>query len=733
MATLTTTPSEQLKTLYQIRILDLPGAFPPGWTSLPMQKEDVGFPDQERDDKAMIMEATQNRTLSESFVASRGMIGMWNMVELMLRAECKVIKWKNSDQVRSHLGIPLLAEHFYSMLSSVQQAIWSGAKVFQIDPVSDTPIDAAVAQSALITAEIKNCGYKGMPMKYEVRSVLYDGLLYGYGAGMMGWEKKKFRVLKKTGGTPATTVATSGGASFDVPQEQEDEAAERWKPAEIEVSMPHFEHVPIRRLRVAPDCRRSDIRTASWAGRLIYLSSYDLDKLRDVQGFSIPTREQLIALTTPQKLDSTSTNPLDTQGSNTANPIFQQTTTPQKAYPENYADGSTYDPLGKKFEVFDYWTDSRHAMILENQYCILNEGNDDGTLPFLGFAFREAPDSLYGYGLGFWLADFQRISQGIINAFFDDLNLNLMGTYAAPSGMQNLGQNQWIFPGKIFKSDPQGEFKALTRNAIQAQEPLSVIEFVRSLASQVSGAGAGITGATQGAPGDVRVKKNVEVMAQGEATKAQDLIDVIADQILVPFFTYCVEHNRNLKPSVMRQILSQELEQSLKVSPITIQNGLYKVNISAGAKLAARQALNQSLGFIESMLEAPGTVEMLAVQGMKIDYKSMISALFESTGYPYREQIVVPMNDEDKARLAATQQKPDKSIEKIHVTAQEKRKTDDNQAENRLLIHAGQAALKSGQSTQDHQEDVQQMALQRAERAGLQKSDAQFEGEGSVQ
>ena len=474
--------SDALKGLYQIRILDLPKAIYPAETSLPLQQDEVGFGDQPRDDVSLVKEAVNNRRLSESFVASRGLIGMWNMCELILRAEVKVIKWKNSDQLRSHLGIPLLAEHFYSMLSSTQQAIWSGAKLFQIDPTSDTPIDAAVAQTALINAEIKNCGFKGCSLKQEFRSVLYDGFLYGLGTGIEGWEYKKWRVRKPLPEPAAKTVGAAGGTTYEVPTEEEDNLPEV-KPEFMEINSPHFEHVPIRRLRVAPDCRRAQIRTASWAGRLIYLSSYDLDRLRNTEGWNIPTREQLIQLTTPQKMDTTSTNQLDTQGGNTANPIFQQTTTPQKAYPENYSDGGTFDPLAKKFEVFDYWTDDRHAMVLEGQYCLLNEENEFHANPFLSFAYREAPDSLYGYGLGFWLADFQRICAGIVNAFFDDLNLNLMGTYTAPAGLANSAQNQWIFPGKVWKADGAGgEVKMLTRNSIEAKEPLAVV-------AQIKGAG----------------------------------------------------------------------------------------------------------------------------------------------------------------------------------------------------------------------------------------------------
>ena len=67
-----------------------------------------------------------------------------------------------------------------------------------------------------------------------------------------------------------------------------------------EINMPKLEHVPIRRCRYAPDLRRGDPRVAEWFGRIIYINGYDLDALRNTEGWNIPTREQLVKLTTPR-------------------------------------------------------------------------------------------------------------------------------------------------------------------------------------------------------------------------------------------------------------------------------------------------------------------------------------------------------------------------------------------------------------------------------------------------
>lgn len=696
----------------QMRVQELPGAVPYGETALPIGPTEVGFEDQSRSDISMMKEANLNREESESFIATRGLIGRWNVAELMLRAWVDPIKWKNSDQMRSHLGIPLVAEQFYSIHSVVNQTLFGGYQVFKIDATSGTPLECAEAQQAILNAQLKTCGYKGVSAKSEMREITYDGLFYGFGIAHYGWQKINKNIIKKVQRSHPETVSVNGNI-VTVPQEREDDIEEKTIGV-YEANMPKLEHVPLRRARWATDLRRGDPRVADWFGRLIYPTGYNLDALRNTEGWKIPTRDQLVKLTTPQMQSQAATNPLDTQGANTGNPIFQQSTTPQKAYPENYTERTSHDPLMRKFEVFDYWTATRHAVILNKEYVLLNETHSFGRPPFLGFCFRNAPDSASGYGIAYWLTDFQRVCQGVINAFLDDMNLNLMGTYTAPAGSNNSAQAQWIFPGKVFKSDSQGEFKALTRNAVGAEEPLAVIAQMKQWASSITGAGPSTLGGNPGKAGDMRNPDGVAAITSGESVKLQDLIEVISEQIFVPFLEFCIEQNQKLKPSQIRMMLSEALGNAFKATPLDVLNGSYCVDISAGTKLAAREALNKYIGILQTFLSAPGTVENLAVQAMKLDYNAMFSALYDSFGVPYKEKIIIPMNDQDKARymantqLAAAQSK----IGVVKTQGEVKKSVDDNQAENRMLIETGKHTLKQQGVAAEHANNLELQAKQ---------------------
>lgn len=699
----------------QMRLIDVKGAVPFGETMLPLQQTQVAFTDQGRSDASMLAEMNQNRANSEAFIASRGLIGRWNMSEIMLRAWVEPIKWKGSDQFRSHLGVPLVAEQFYAIHSTVNQSLLGGYKVFQIDATSGTPLDAAEAQMAIIQTELKTCGYKNVSLKTEFREITFDGLFYGFGIGHYGWEYIKKPVIKKRYKQTVQTIS-AGGNLVEIPDEQLDEV-EDYIAGYVEYNKPKLEHVPIRRFRYAPDLRRGDPRVATWCGRIIYKTGYELDAMRNTPGWKIPTREELVKLTTPQMQTESDTNPMETLGSNTGNPVFQQTTTPQKALPENYNEQQS-DPLARKYELFDYWTDTRHSIALNKEYTILNETHDFGRPPFLGFVFRSAPDSAQGYGIAYWLTDFQRVCQGVVNAFLDDLNLNLMGTYSAPAGTNNTAQAMWIFPGKIFKSDATGpnggKIEAMQRNAISANEPLAVIAQIKQWAASISGAGPSILGANPGAAGDMRNPDGVEAITRGEDIKLQDLVDVISEQVLIPFLEFCVEKNKQLKPSQIKAILSEELGTAFRATPLDVINGNYRVDISAANRLAARMAIGRSMGLIQSFLQSPGTVENLAVQAMKIDYNAMFTAMFDSFSVPYKEKIIVPMTDEDQQRMMMQTQAAALAGKAglIHTQAEEKRKTDDNQAENRMLLQTGKHVLDSKSQSDAQQHDVNMAQLQ---------------------
>ena len=250
----------------------------------------------------------------------------------------------------------------------------------------------------------------------------------------------------------------------------------------------------------------------------------------------------------------------------------------------------------------------------------------------------------------------------------------------------------------------------MTRNGIDATRTAGSNRADESRGlSSITGAGIGTLGSNPGTAGDVRTPGGVEAMQGGETVKMQDLVDVISEQLVIPFLEFCIENNQKLKPSQIRMMLSQELGAAFKATPIDVLNGTYKVDISAGTRLAAREALNKFMGVITTFLQSPGTVENLAVQGMKIDYNGMFEGLYDSYGLPYKEVMIKPMDDDDKARLAANTKAAQSQgkLAAIQAQGEVKKDVDNNQAENRMLIETGKHTLKEQGKTTDQANDLE--------------------------
>lgn len=683
----------------QISLQDLPHSVPVADVYKQMQQDDVAFADESKHMTSAVAEVVQNFGLAEGYMQARGLRTFWDITEVMLRAYVEPVKWKGSPDVyRSNLGIPIIAENFYSLMSAIMQGFWGQLRNFQIDPAGDTDIDCALAQENLVVQFLKTGSpYGDVGTKSEFRRIVYDGLIYGTGVGQKCWEVKKYRKLIKRRKNKNVDVAFGVGR-ISVPQGDPDELEDDVK--EFEYNHPMLRHIPIRRFRIAPECYRSDPRTARWAGAYLYSNAYELNDLRDVEGWNIPTEGQLIKLTTPSKRDGTQQNPLDYQGSSFPDYRF---TNPQKAFPPYMPQQNNADPLMWDFEIFDYWTKDRHIVVLERQYELLNEPNEFNEIPYVGFAFREAPDSFWGWGLGNWLTDFQKIAQGIINSFFDQWSLALQKPVARPMGLNVRGQAETIFPGKVFQVE--GGATALKTLDVgemqQGLQPLALIQEVKGWAASLTGAGAGVQGQYPGKSGDMRTPAGANLIAGGEALKSEDLMDIIGDQIFVPFVQFCIDWSHKLKPTQIQMMLSKSLAKAYDGDPIDIMNGDYVVTISAATKLAARQRVNSTLGMLATMIQNGGLIQQLAAQRIKFNAPNFVKLLFESTGYPYREDVFEPMTDQEFQGWQQAQQGPPPDIKgQLTLNAakgDQKIRAQENQAENKALLVEQKHMLEGGE------------------------------------
>jgi hypothetical protein len=157
----------------------------------------------------------------------------------------------------------------------------------------------------------------------------------------------------------------------------------------------------------------------------------------------------------------------------------------------------------------------------------------------------------------------------------------------------------------------------------------------------------------------LRTATGVDMLNSGTGSKLQYFVENLADLVLVPVLEAFNEMNgENLKPSQYKQILSEELDQAFEGDPIDIKNGSYKFKILAGAKLQAKRALAQNIPVFFQFVANQPVMDALAAQGNKVDFAELVKMVFDVTGWPNKQSLIVPMTDEDKQRLQQQQQAP---------------------------------------------------------------------------
>jgi hypothetical protein len=85
---------------------------------------------------------------------------------------------------------------------------------------------------------------------------------------------------------------------------------------------------------------------------------------------------------------------------------------------------------------------------------------------------------------------------------------------------------------------------------------------------------------------------------------------------------------------------------------VDIMNARIDFDILAASKLSARRALGQSIPILYQFLLAEPVLTSLQQQGKKIDMGEMVNMLFDVTGWPNRQDVIVDMNQDDEARAA---------------------------------------------------------------------------------
>jgi hypothetical protein len=515
---------------------------------------------------------------------------------------------------------------------------------FIFQPRPGTSQDTVEAVADIIGYQLKEINFKE-----EVRLGVMNAVLYGTNIWKWGWDSKKitrnyFALDEKKTEIPSEVPGQPPSVFYD-PESPLVEKEEI-----IQVEQPRFENITsIRDVLVDPTLRVPDITKAKFVIHRMYLTFNDLDALRDIPGYDIPSRAEVASWFQPPEETVIPANDERTGINQTwdmrADPRWEK---------------ATVDPFNQPLEVLERWDNEKLIIVVQRKKVICNGKNRYSAIPFLSVGFWDCPGAFYSMGVGKTTGSEQHLQQGIVNTWLDSVSLSLSGVYTRKRSSSIPTQSIRIHPGKVVELEGVDDMKPLARPP-SVPEAAEHISMSASRVEQNSGAGEISSQGMAGSSGHSNIARTATGAAgllQGQGIGISDFVEKFCTQVFLPFCYRVVEMNRNLLPAkIIQTILNDELQKSYLTSGAgnieDIRKARMEIEIHAGAKLADRRAMAQQLPLLSSYLGQQFVVQNLSQQGLKVDQKQVIKTMFEAAGFKNFYSLIVPMTDQEKQQAQA--------------------------------------------------------------------------------
>lgn len=588
----------------------------------------------------------QDANRAENFASNKAAALGWDAAVSLYQSPVAQRYWPNTNVEAANVPFFTVATAVNSLNPQIINGLFSENPPFMIQERPGTTSQAARAVGSLLAYQLEDVNFKE-----ELRLGTENALTFGTEIYKWGWEKyTKQRTIYKRA-SPGVNVpnAIPGEPAVQILDDEFEEEV-----VEEVIDRPTFEHiVNLKQVLVDPGLNVPDIRKAKYVIHRMYMTWNDLDKLREREGFDIPSREKLLALFMPPQepveSDTVESDGRSAQWDAAAEPRYEET---------------TINPFEEPLEVLERWDNDTYIVVLQKKLVICNTENPYGKIPFLSVNWWDVPDAFWGLGLGRTIGSEQILQKGITELWLDQATLNLNGVYVRVRGKTVPTQNIRMRPGAIIEVDDKDGFQPLTRQPAvpEAEQHLALSQ---ARAEQVSGANEassmGIAG-NSGHSNMARSAAGANLLAAGAGNRISDFIERMSNQVIIPFLYEVYELNRRMLPvSQLQYILNEELQNAyLKEGGdiVDILNARVKFSILAGSKMQARRNMAQALPIMTQFLTNAQTQEQLAIQNKKVDVAEIIRMQFQLAEWANYNDVIVDMTPEDQQRMQQMQMGP---------------------------------------------------------------------------
>jgi hypothetical protein len=591
-------------------------------------------------DEAALKIVLEDAARADNYANINQWASLWTQSDLILQSPQGTSAFDGGSGLRANVPKFTLSNHLSSIVPKVVEGLFYEDPPFLLRPRPGTKPEVTRAKTALFSAQLWDMGFR----KEMERGIFQMALL---GTGVFKWgylehddKLKKARRLTKQAEiqsiVPVPPIDTADSDDYEIYTDV------------VKISRPWIKYTDIRTVLVDPGCRVGDIQEAKWVVYRDYATYDDLNALRNVPGYTIPSENDLrsffMSNTTTPGDNITMIIPEGMRG-------FLQ-----HALPRNYR--SSTDSLQNSLEILERWDRDKVIVVLAfngQNILIRNEANPYGKIPFYSANWRDLPDAFYGQGLGQLIGAEQIVEQGITNLALDLLAYGLQPTAVRKKGFNVPTQNtRWKQGGIIdVDDDVDKAFKFLQMPNVPG-EAWAFIQQSQATAAATSGANEQVMqgAASQGIRSTgMRSATGANLVGQANASRLDGPSGRLINQVFEPWLYQMDELNNELLPtSVLRRVLGEEMGQAYMGDHIDFRNAKFEYEVLAGAHLGAKKEMAQALPTIIQLLNNPTFMKSVNDSHWQFDAVAIFKAFTDAAGWKFSQDFLVKMTPDQIKR-----------------------------------------------------------------------------------
>lgn len=593
-------------------------------------------------DSAAIKLITQDTAKAEQWLDQKQWAMHWRETDILYQSPRVLTSWENATTTRSNVSRFTVAKHVNALVPMMKSGIFYEDPPFVLRPNPGTTQDTVRAKAALFSAVLRDIEFAT-----EAEKGMEGQCLNGTGIFKWGWtvtKKVKKKFIRKN--APLRVVLPFAKKDKQIHTQESDDY--EVKEIEITESRPFLEAKELGQVFPAPGWRHGNqIWKAKYVVERNYVTFNDLKDLRQQQGYDIPDDETLLALFFPMP-KVTPEAPSMVEKQQQGNAFIH--------HAEGRDQADTVDPLEQPLELLERWTKTTVMVALQlngHHVIIRNEEHGLGRIPYLSCNWWNIQNAGYGLGVGRLIGSDQRLEQGSVNAACDIMSMAVNQQYARNRGANVSAQQIRTKLGGIIDvdGDPEKAFRIIEPPKVPA-DVWNVVQNSKQSSESTSGADEAMTQGSIPGRGSsiVRTATGAAGVAAANASRIQGPVGRFVDNVFIPFLCIMDEMiNERMPIGEIRQIIGDELGEAFELDMDNFLNASLKYEVLAGAHLAAKKAMAQSLPLMVQILENPHLVQQLNATGYTVDVKELFDMFMEMSEWKNTRQVVRRMTQQEQA------------------------------------------------------------------------------------